>query len=61
MKMLSDTQLFTPIDRYIKNHQTEPYPAAPEQPIHVVANVTDHKLIERNDTVLERLCHQIHT
>ena len=37
---------FTPIDRYIKNHQTEPYPAIPEHPIHVVANVTNHKLIE---------------
>ena len=38
---------FTPMDRYIKNHQTEPHPAVPEQPIHVVANVTDHKLIEK--------------
>ncbi len=38
---------FTPIDRYIKNHQTEPYPAIPEQPIHVVANVTNPKLIEK--------------
>ncbi len=37
---------YTPIDRYIKNHQTEPYPAIPENPIHVVANVTNHKLIE---------------
>ncbi|MYB65780.1 hypothetical protein F4X73_13905 [Candidatus Poribacteria bacterium] len=38
---------FAPIDRYIKSHQTEPYPAKPEQPIHIVADVTNHKLIDK--------------
>ncbi len=37
---------FAPIDRYIKSHQTEPYPAQPEQPIHIVADATNHKLID---------------
>ena len=37
---------FTPMERYIKNHQTEPYPAKPEQPIHVVVDVVNHSLIE---------------
>ncbi len=37
---------YTPIARYIKNHRTEPYPARPQEPIHVLVEAANPNLID---------------
>ncbi len=37
---------YTPIDRYIKSHRTEPYPAKSQEPVHVIAEAANHNLID---------------
>ena len=37
---------YTPIERYIKNHRTEPFPAQPQEPIHVLVEAANPNLID---------------
>lgn len=37
---------YTPIARYIKNHRTEPNPAKPQEPIHVIVEAANHNIID---------------